>query len=46
MPRKSNEANLQLAIQAKNRNPKLSSRKLSSIYNVCAHTLQRRLNGN
>ncbi len=45
MPQKSKEADLQLAIQAKKRNPELSLRKLAQIYNISHCALQRRING-
>ena len=43
MPRKFSEADLQLAIQAKQRNPELSYRKLATIYSICATILKGRI---
>jgi hypothetical protein len=46
MPRKSKEADLQLAIQAKKRDPHLSYRHLARIFTICATTLKGRMDGN
>ena len=45
MERLTKEARLNLAIQAKKKNPKLSYRKLNSLYNVPISTLSDRYNG-
>ena len=45
MPHKSNEANLQLALQEKRRNPQISWNKLGRIYTCCPNTIKNRYNG-
>ena len=45
MERLTKEARLNLAIQAKKKNPKLSYRKLNTLYNVPISTLSDRYNG-
>ena len=45
MERLTKEARLNLPIQAKKKNPKLSYRKLNSLYNVPISTLSDRYNG-
>jgi hypothetical protein len=45
MPQSSNEARILLALQALQNDPKLSTRRAATIYNVYYRTLQRRHNG-